>query len=191
MRKASFNVANIAKEFDRSFAINKAIPSYTATLSKVYAKITNGKVLSKALLGDLVYWTSNGHSRRGLETIIIEDILQERVKRRKNITIAILYMQERCIEIEMEDEQRTEMMRIASERLSFAATEIALVMGNADMVAVYGTTRTNVRKSSVDSKNEKLEKEHMHGDDKASHVNGTLLSPLLLPTPLLIMNRSA
>jgi hypothetical protein len=183
IRKSAANVSLLVKEHDRKFGNRRNIPSYIETISQVYTTTSKGRVLARALFDDLTFWTSHGHSRRGLEKSILDATMKYQMSPRKNIVVAVRYMQEKCSEMGMKDDERMRLIRKTSKRLSKPATEIARVMGIADMLAVTATNQILECMISIP------ENAETYPSDQA--VNDITRSSMIPLRPRFVTNRSA
>lgn len=196
IKKSALNVTLLIKEGDTLFP-RKKTTSYIHTLTKVYTVALSGKAMSAPLLNDLAFWTSKGHSRRGLEKFVVDEVRVDRMKRRQKLVAAVLFMQDKCYENKMTDDQCTRLMRLTSEKLSKPAACMAIIMGTADMLAIYSKPQ-DCRSSPP----EKIKKKTSTMRDMIKDTTCKLhmmtpseslppRSPLLALKPRIFMTRSA
>ena len=110
--------------------------SYAATMSRVWTLCRRGKDLSPALKMELQFWTSIGHSRRGLEKYILTKVQSERQRARRRHTEAVLFVQAQCWKKRMNCESSGRLLRVSSEKFSRSAVTFAIVLAEADAGAV-------------------------------------------------------
>lgn len=110
--------------------------SYAKTMSKSWKACVKGKDISKSLMGEINFWTSIGHTRRGLEKHSICDLQYARQKGRREHIAGIMFVQDQCSDHGMNFEETERVLRAASERLSSAATKFAAILATSDACAV-------------------------------------------------------
>lgn len=135
IKKSALNVSLVIKDRDTQLP-GKKRSSYIETLTKVYQVALSEEEIPAPLLDDLSIWVSNGHSRRGLEKFVVDKMRADRMKRRHNLIAAVLFMQDKCYESDMTDDECTHLLRLTSEKLGKPAARMATIMGTADMLAV-------------------------------------------------------
>lgn len=187
MKKSAYTITHLIKEGDASTEDNVK-PSYSKVLSQAYNLATSGKDVDKSTLDELTFWIAHGHSRRGLEKFVLDDMRRDVMKRRQRTVAAVLFMQDKCFENNMTEDQSTHLIRAVSERLSLPATRMALVMGAADMLAVSNKKQQEQQKiRRVENEQKSLQHE------LKTRIVPRLIdnrSPLQL-SPRIITNRSA
>jgi hypothetical protein len=110
--------------------------SYVATMSRVWALCRKGKELSPALKMELRFWTSIGHSRRGLERYILRKVQSERQQARRRHAEAILFVQAQCYSKHMNSASSGRLLRVSSEKFSRSGVKFAIALAEADADAV-------------------------------------------------------
>ena len=187
MKKSAYTITHLIKEGDASTEDNVK-PSYSKVLSQAYNLATSGKDVDKSTLDELTFWIAHGHSRRGLEKFVLDDMRRDVMKRRQRTVAAVLFMQDKCFENNMTEDQSTHLIRAVSERLSLPATRMALVMGAADMLAISNKKQQEQQKiRRVENEQKSLQHE------LKTRIVPRLIdnrSPLQL-SPRIITNRSA
>lgn len=115
--------------------VNGGRKPYCKSIDKAFRSCVSKKELSSSTRRDLEFWVSVGHSRRGLERHIVTSFGEERQRRRADIVDGVLFVQYRCWEEGLNEEQTPKLLRAASERISLGSARFSAAMGAADAVA--------------------------------------------------------
>mmetsp|Transcript_20286 Transcript_20286/g.46974 ORF Transcript_20286/g.46974 Transcript_20286/m.46974 type:complete len:257 (+) Transcript_20286:95-865(+) len=121
--------------------------SYYDTICQVHAACISEdedqqELLSESLTQDLEYWMCAGHSRRGLESTIVEELCYLREKRKAQVRKAVFLVQRSCWENEsLTEEESAHMIRTVSESLSLPGVTYAAILGFADAAAARNEYR--------------------------------------------------
>lgn len=110
--------------------------SYIKTMTKLWRTCVKGKHISDSMKEELIFWTSIGHSRRGLEKFSVTEVQEERQRRRREHIEGIMFVQDQCWDHEINVDQTARLLRVASEKLSQVATQFAAILADADASAV-------------------------------------------------------
>lgn len=137
IRKNAYAVTQAVKGSGDKLYEDARKNSYCKTIARVIkcCNSNHKKELSPSLHGDLSFWFGVGHSRRGLEKFILDQVRTDRDRRRRKVTSGVLFIQHRCDLNCITDETRERMLRIASERGSQPAKDLAVALARADAVA--------------------------------------------------------
>jgi hypothetical protein len=106
--------------------------SYIKTMTKVWRSCVRGKELSESMKDELRFWTTIGHSRRGLEKHTLSEVQGERTRHRREHIEGIMFVQDQCWDNGLDEYQRARLLRVASEKLSKATKKFALILADAD-----------------------------------------------------------
>jgi hypothetical protein len=114
---------------------NRKINSYGGTLMAVYKSCLEKKFPSDDILRQLARWQTIGVSRRGLEKQIVRDIYKgRRTAIQKSLSI-VLNAQ---ILLKESREDKEEQIRTVYEKVTTSSRMFAIVLAQADMLAVNG-----------------------------------------------------
>lgn len=107
--------------------------SYSKCLSKLY-RCSNKKnaELSSQVKDDFFFWILVGHSRRGLERFVMDDLRKDREQKRCDAFETVLVEQDKCEERHLSIEETERIIHAAYEKQSRGAKKFAELMGEAD-----------------------------------------------------------
>jgi hypothetical protein len=136
IKKSCCQIAQFIKDSDKLFYDAENRATYMQTLSKTLEAANESKDISANLKRDLAYWTTVGHSRRGLEKFVSEEFRQDRERRRLKALAAVLFVQKRSAEKIIDAEERAQLASRALEHFSHVSKMLARTLGEADAIAV-------------------------------------------------------
>ena len=110
--------------------------SYCRTVAELHRACVHETLVASSVQEDLGFWSSVGHSRRGLEFHIVEEIQSCRLQRREHLLEAVRVAQEKCEEDNLTADQADRLLRNASEIVSKPAKLFAYHMAASDFSAV-------------------------------------------------------
>ena len=131
---------------------------YQKCLERVYRWCLRSKEVDEdsSLFRDLVFWTTVGHARRGLERFVYEETLgQWRDETKTRVVNGVLFVQKKCQEQGMTVAQTERLLYVASEVQSRPSRQLSACTGRADRVAV--DTELQLERAMEESK-KRLEK---------------------------------
>jgi hypothetical protein len=131
MRRSAQSVVDSVQQGDGIWSEARR-HSYIKTMSRVWRSCVRGKEISESTQKELRFWTSIGHSRRGLEKYSLSEVQGERTRRRRAHIEGIMFVQDQCFDNGLDEHQRGRLLRVASEKLSKATKKFALIMAEAD-----------------------------------------------------------
>jgi hypothetical protein len=131
--------------------------SYIKTMTRVWKSCAKGKDLSASTKKELCFWTSLGHSRRGLEKFCLSDVQSARRKLRHEHREGVLFVQDQCWENEMDYGSSSRLLRVASEWLSKAALHYASTLAEADAYAVENDVKEEMAHTMVKKLSDKFD----------------------------------
>jgi len=123
--------------------------SYVKTFSRAYQCCVKGREPSHGMKKELIFWTTIGHSRRGLEKFTLSDVQDRRLMRRREHLQSILFVQQQCWNEDMDFDQMSRLLRVTSIHTSKPAQKLAQLLAVADEGAVW--TDSNVLDSPIPS----------------------------------------
>jgi hypothetical protein len=116
--------------------------NYSQALSRVYNSTLKGEEVPDSLQTEFMYEVAlQGHSYRGLEKYIVDDIKENRSERREELLEYVLNIQSGFSSGFMDEGRKADLIRMASESVTHQMKVIAQVYGKADAFASkYGAT---------------------------------------------------
>lgn len=109
--------------------------SFIKAVSQSYGYLRQGEDVPQSIKAEFAAEIAMEHSLRGLEKFAVDEMKEDRVRRRKMVLESVLYVQEKC-EVDCVDvTMRTDFIRFASEAFSQKTAKVARAYGEADEFA--------------------------------------------------------
>lgn len=115
--------------------------SFIKAVSQSYDYLRQGEDVPQSIQAEFAVEIAMEHSLRGLEKFAVEEMKEDRVRRRKMVLESVLYVQEKCDVDCVDVAMRTDFIRFASEAFSQGTSKVARAYGEADEFAARYETR--------------------------------------------------
>mmetsp|Transcript_16070 Transcript_16070/g.36901 ORF Transcript_16070/g.36901 Transcript_16070/m.36901 type:complete len:372 (-) Transcript_16070:30-1145(-) len=115
---------------------NMGKTTYHKTIQRLFRSCVKNddkwKTPESSVFQDLQFWVRVGHSRRGLERFIVNDVGVDMEHNKGDLIEGVLKAQKKCDKEEISDDQRFDMIRKASQKHSTVSARLAAALGKAD-----------------------------------------------------------